>query len=183
MLVFRSLFSEEPMSKRKRRAWAIPGELTPNTVRHLVSQGNLEPGVEVREIAIPRPPADTLSPASRNGRLRHIRGMRAEALAIQSLESNYNHWPHWLFKARASTNGEDRNQIDLVLETKGGQLWLQIKVSEEKALKFNRARRHPPVNGTPGMIAIAVNPEQDQKKIYTKIIDELARLLKEAGPL
>ncbi len=65
------------------------------------------------------------------GRIGNERGRRSEAVVAKALESIGSlPWPPWVLSGRMATREEDHQQIDAVIETDRGTMFLQIKSSK-----------------------------------------------------
>jgi hypothetical protein len=104
-----------------------------------------------------------------NGHRGNAKGKEAEKKCLHAIESLCAQ-SSWLSSARAATLSEEARGIDIVVETKLGLFFIQVKSSHYGARCYRRERPKSRA------IVIIVNPGMSEEKVRNKANDALYRL-------
>ncbi len=102
------------------------------------------------------------------GQLGHERGRINENRVWQVVNDCRSLWPEWFQGAWLSSKTDDGRGIDLVVMSDVGKLYFQIKSSEAGRKKFERQRRHLPIE-----LIVVKNTDTD---LYQKVLAAAGRL-------
>lgn len=98
------------------------------------------------------------------GKLSHERGKQSEEAALLALYEFRDKLPLWFMHARAATKDEDHRGVDLVVTTRIGKIYIQLK-SSKKAV--HEARLCPKYAG---MLVERVTPGEDLEEVFKRLL-------------
>lgn len=116
------------------------------------------------------PEARKRSRSAQFGAIRQERGLQNESAAVRALNDPSFDRPDWFQGVRRATSEEDARQIDIVVSSDVGPLYLQVKSSRIFAIRFEETRRSTLIG------VIIVSQDEDPRDINQRAMTKLQEL-------